>query len=524
MKATGQIELTLQEIEGLIQRLETERLSSEDVPTIKAILRAYLLVIRAVQDKTASIKKLLRMLFGARTEKARAVPGCRVLPKKATRTVEALSERKVRGHGRNGAVVYTGAEKITVSHATMKTGQLCPGCERGKVYPLANPGVVVRITGGAPLQSQVWEIEKLRCNLCGEIFPAPLPEEAGTEKYDEAAGAMIGLLRYGSGLPFNRLEQLQESMDSPLPASTQWEISEKVAVKVYPAYAEMQRQAAQGRVIHNDDTTMKILTMVNQDDNGRSGIFTTGLLSVVDDNRIVLFCTGRKHAGENMAELLMHRDPLLGPPLQMCDALSRNAPKDFVTVPGNCLAHARRNFVDVAENFPEECSYVIEALGEVYKNDKTAKEQAMTPLMRLHYHQANSAPPMTRLYDWMNDQINSRKAEPNSGLGKAISYMMKHWEPLTLFLRAEGAPLDNNVCEQALKRAILHRKNSLFYKTLRGAQVGDIFMSLIHTCKLARVNPFHYLVELQRHAREVSRHPQQWMPWNYKAALAAPSQ
>jgi hypothetical protein len=331
---------------------------------------------------------------------------------------------------------------------------------------------------------------------------------------------MVGLLRYGSGLPFNRLEHLQESMGSPLPASTQWDIAQGAAKRIYPAREELMRQAAQGYIIHNDDTTMKILALVNNDDEGRTGTFTTGILSVVEDKKIVLFFTGRNHAGENMAELLGQRDSQTGPPIQMCDALSRNTSKEFETILGNCLTHARRNFVDVAENFPEECSYVIETLAEVYKNDKTAKEEKMTPFMRLHYHQAHSGPPMKQMHEWMTDQMESRKVEPNSGLGKAISYMMKHWEPLTLFLRVEGAPLDNNICEQALKRAILHRKNSLFYKTLRGAQVGDIFMSLIHTCTLAKVNPFDYLVALQKHAQDVLKNPHKWLPWNYKAAIA----
>ena len=145
----------------------------------------------------------------------------------------------------------------------------------------------------------------------------------------------------------------------------------------------------------------------------------------------------------------------------------------------------------------------------------------MTPLMRLRYHKAHSGPPMKQLHKWMTDQLDSRKVEPNSGLGKAITYMLKHWEPLTLFLSVEGAPLDNNICERALKRAILHRRNSLFYKTLHGAQVGDIFMSLIHTCKLAKVNPFDYLVALQKHTKDVLKHPQQWLPWNYMAVLAS---
>jgi hypothetical protein len=97
--------------------------------------------------------------------------------------------------------------------------------------------------------------------------------------------------------------------------------------------------------------------------------------------------------------------------------------------------------------------------------------------------------------------------------------MLKHWDRLTLFLRVPGAPLDNNICERALKRAILHRKNALFYKTGHGAHVGDIFMSLIHTCELCATNPFDYLTELERHADELPSNPQSWMPWNYRQTV-----
>jgi hypothetical protein len=516
------VELTPKDIAGLIQRLETSPLSDEDLSTIKAIVKSYLLVIRSLQDKKTTIKKLLGMLFGAKTEKAKTVLAKIASGKSSIAEPAKGSGEKPRGHGRNGASAYTGAEKITVPHPSMKTGDKCPGCELGKLYPPAEPGVVIRIKGGAPLQSKVWETEKLRCNLCGEIFAAPLPQEAGPEKYDETAGAMVPLLRYGTGMPFNRVEQLQESMGCPLPASTQWEIANNAANRgPSSVYDELNRQASQGRIIHNDDTPMKILTMLGENSDGRTGIFTTGIVSIVGDKKIVLFCTGRNHAGENMADLLSHRDPSATPPIQMCDALSRNTSKEFTTILGNCLAHGRRNFVDVAGSFPEESTYVIETLAEVYKNDEIAKEEKMTPSERLQYHQAYSGPLMTQLHEWMTDQMDNRKTEPNSGLGKAILYMLKHWNPLTLFLRVEEAPLDNNVCERALKRAILHRRNSLFYKTLRGARVGDIFMSLIHTCKLQKVNPFDYLVALQKHHIEVSIDPRQWMPWNYKAALAA---
>ena len=141
--------------------------------------------------------------------------------------------------------------------------------------------------------------------------------------------------------------------------------------------------------------------------------------------------------------------------------------------------------------------------------------RSFRPVERLAFHQQHSAPVKEQLHQWLEAQFALHQVEPNSGLGKAITYLLRHWKALTAFLREAGAPLDNNVCERALKRAILHRKNALFYRTLHGSQVGDLSMSLIHTCELADANPFDYLTELQRHASELAANPSAWMPWNY---------
>jgi hypothetical protein len=376
--------------------------------------------------------------------------------------------------------------------------------------------------GRAPLEGTVYELEKLRCNLCGKIFTALVPEEAGKDKYDETACAMVALLKYGSGLPFNRLETLQDSLGIPLPASTQWEMVETNADKIYPVYNELIRQGAQGNLFHHDDTLMKILANLKatkaEDETSRKGSFTTGILAVAGERPIALFFTGPKHAGENLATLLKQRASGLSPPIQMCDAASRNMSKEFATLLANCLAHARRNFVDLVPAFPEECRYVIEALAEVYHHDQVAKEQSLSADQRLCFHQDRSGPVMERLNVWLQKQFDDRRVEPNSSMGKAIAYMLNHWEPLTLFLRVPGAPLDNNICEQALKRAILHRKNSLFFRTEHGAYIGDLFMSLIHTCTLNHVNPFHYLTTLQKHSSELFTNPKSWLPWNYQPA------
>jgi transposase len=195
-------------------------------------------------------------------------------------------------------------------------------------------------------------------------------------------------------------------------------------------------------------------------------------------------------------------------------------PKLIETLVANCNAHGRRNFVKVTANFPEPCRFVLEAFREIYRYDAVTRKQGMSPEERLAFHQERSKPVMDKLHAWLEAQFEERLVEPNSGLGQAISYLLNHWQKLTLFLEKAGVPLDNNIVERALKKAILHRKNSLFYKTRNGAQMGDLFMSLIHTCELNDVNAFDYLSELLRHAEELKQNPSAWMPWNYRETLA----
>jgi hypothetical protein len=210
--------------------------------------------------------------------------------------------------------------------------------------------------------------------------------------------------------------------------------------------------------MHNDDTSMRVLSL----DRGaasdvdiaaeRTGVFTTGIISIGEGYRIGLYFTGRKHAGENLADVLKQRATGLAAPIQMCDALSRNLPKlprELEIIIAHCLAHARRYFVEVTPNFPQECRFVLESLGEVYGYDEAARAQRMSPEQRLHFHQEHSGPVMAKLHIWLDAQFGERRVEPNSGLGMAISYLLKHWDRLTLFLRQPGAPLDNNLCNAA---------------------------------------------------------------------------
>jgi len=509
MKRPEQITLDIKQVEALLERTKAV-LPPEDYEIIKAMADTIYLLSQSVDKKAASIQRLLRMLFGAATEKLK-----NTARKNKSKTP---GEKSKQGHGRKAAADYTGAEKVEVPHGTLKPGDNCPACIKGKVYEIKEPKKVVRITGNAPLSATVYEMQRLRCNLCGEIFTAEAPGGVGEEKYDARSGAVIAVLKYGTGMPFYRLENLQQSLGVPLPASTQFGIVESIADRFSPVLDELIKKAADGKVVHNDDTTMKVLALMQEENPARKGIYTTGILSTTEEYKIALFFTGRQHAGENIEDVLKQRADR-SPPIQMCDALAGNVPKTFETILANCLAHGRRQFVDVFDSFPEECRYVLETLAEVYKHDQMAKEQKMTDEKRLRFHQENSGPSMDKLNAWFHNQLEQKLVEPNSGLGQAVNYMLNHWDALTLFLRQPGAPLDNNICERALKKAILHRKNAMFYKTVNGARVGDLFMSLIHTCSLAGVNPIEYFTALQEHAAEMAQNPEKWLPWNYTTAV-----
>lgn len=549
--APEMIEVDSTQLDEVLRRVEPA-IDEKDAALIRKVFESYAYVTDLVEDKNTSIRRLRQLFFGARTEKTAAVVGSPVDTTDAVAPIDAavdtkLAEREpdtdtsnikeetaapIPGHGRNGAGADTGAARIDVPHPTLKAGDACPTCRDGIVYE-KTAGVIVRITGQPPLTATIYQLQKLRCHLCDQVFTATPPPEAGERKYDFTAASMIALLKYGSGLPFNRLEGLQGYLEIPLPAATQWDIVQATAVNLAPTLAELIRQAAQGEVLHNDDTTVKILALMkerdqpkvsagaeSEDDNDqRRGLFTSGVVALRDGHRVALFFSGRRHAGENLAQVLQLRGEELSPPIQMCDALSRNLPGELTTILAHCLAHARRRFVDVYDRFPEPCRYLLEALAVVYRNDATAREQKLSPAARLQFHQEASQPTMRQLQDWLTRQLDERQTEPNSALGDAIRYMLKHWEKLTLFLRHAGAPLDNNLCERALKKAILYRKNALFYKTQNGANVGDLFMSLIYTCQLNEVNPFDYLTQLQQHAERVAANPALWMPWNYRAAL-----
>ena len=304
----------------------------------------------------------------------------------------------------------------------------------------------------------------------------------------------------------------------------------------YVVFAYLEHLAAQGELIYQDDTAVRILSLIEENHQAqahaearglartpeRTGMYTTALVVKVGERMVCLYYCGRAHAGENLAALLTKREAVHEKPLVMSDALSSNEADETTLIRCHCLAHGRRKFSELEEVFPQECTVVLDVLKQVFDHDEAARGQQLSAQERLVYHQVYSGPLMAGLQRWLQQQRDERLVEPNSSLGNAIAYLAGHWGTLTRFLSIPSAPLDNNLVERALKLFIRQRKNSLFYATEHSAYIASVLTSLIATCLQEGVNALEYLVALQEHRAEVFAAPEAWLPWTYQARLVSP--
>jgi transposase len=551
VKRPEEVILSREEGEALLARLEADALTAEDRRVLGKVLTFYFWLLFALREAKLSLKRLKALVFGEKPKKrppptsgGTAGGGSGKGTRAQTETVslgvpEAAapesSEGKKRppGHGRQGADVYQAVTRVECRHEELVVGERCPACGRGRLYRLP-PGVELRLDGQALLSAVRYELEKLRCSACGQVFTAPLPAAAGAEKYSARARAVLALARYYLGVPLYRLESYQALVGVPLPDATQWDQLEHVGNCAYPIFKYFEQLAAQGEVIYQDDTPARILALIEENQAtaaqaqdsaeapSRTGMYTTALIVQVGERRICLYYAGRRHAGENLAALLRKREPRRDPPLVMSDALASNAAEESTLIRCHCLAHGQRKFRELEEVFPAESAVVTQALKQVFEHEAEARAQQLSAADRLIYHHTYSAPIMEALKTWLEQQTAERLVEPNSSLGQAITYLRKHWEALTRFLTVPGAPLDNNTAERALKLCIRQRKNSLFYATEHSAYIASLLTSVIATCQQAGVNALEYLVAVQEHRHQVFAHPAAWLPWTYPAALVPP--
>jgi transposase len=535
------------EIGELRERLRRGELKEGDLLLLDRLLDLLGRLLILIEQKNASIKWLKRMLFGPRSEK-RSKEGRSVGSEPAQRSHEAESElegesgevvedkepeSRRKGHGRRGAAAYVGA-RVVRCEGQLKPGDGCPGqlCT-GRLYDTLRPSIFIQFKGEPIVGATLYEQRVLRCTACQQRYTARLPDGVAPKKYDETADVALVLAKYGGGMASSRISRQQELVGVPLDESVQYERAEAVAAAVEPVYEEMLREAARGDLLYADDTGVKILGAVKRRGEGRKGEKgekgekeeerkqrTTGVVAELKGGRIALYFSGERHAGENVEKLLERRPAELGPPIQMGDALSSNWSGEAERLKAKCWVHARRKFVELEDENPVECSRVLDTIASLYQIE--GESEAMSKDERLKHHQERSGPLLEELSKWIKEQFSQHLTEPNSRLGKAMRYLQRHWKELTLFLRVAGVPLDNNAVERILKRAVLFRKNCYFYRTERGAKVGDMLMSLIETARLNQVNVWEYLLAVMRNPAAVKKDPAAWLPlrWAERATRA----
>lgn len=425
------VELTEEELESLFLRVDQNALTDEDKRLIKGAVKSNIWLKRAMEAGKLTIHKLKALLFGFRSEKRKQKEkegeqegdredhgndgessGGEITSLALRHYNNLLSpldheEKTRRGHGRLGANAYSDAEKVEINHPTLKAGDPCPESCGGKLYNI-DPGIFIRVTGQNIAKVMRYETEKLRCNLCSLLVKADVPDEVKTGKYDFRFKALLAVQKYFGGFPFYRQEDFQKMLGFPLPDATQWDLIEQVANAVYPLIGALESVAACGELIHNDDTSVRIVEVIKANKRDphrkRKGMFTTTIYARAGPYEVVLYYSGVKHAGENLFDILKKRPEHLPPIIHMSDALAANLTEEFLNLIAKCLAHGRRKFTEIELFFPYECMHVLNEIGKVYLYDKEAKEKGLSAEDRLAYHQSHSGPVMEDLKQWLNKQ------------------------------------------------------------------------------------------------------------------------
>jgi transposase len=505
--------IKLEELKNLQSQVKTRQLSEAQWLIVDLVFILFIKIIEIVQKNKPSIKMIKKYLIVDEVEQTDDKTEI-VNESERVEEKEAKPRKKVKGHGRHKAEDYKKAKEVKCKHEELKEGSKCPDeyC-KGQLQKYKREAKFTQFEGQQLVGATNYKQEVLRCGDCQRTFTAPLPEGVKSIKYTATADAAIALAKYGSGMPWNRLSQLQKSFGIPISASVMWERCEEVANALLAIFIQLRIMAALCSVLYYDDTSVKIIDCQPSLAEKRKGIRTSGLVADLGAEKIAIYVSGRKHAGDNAKELLEKRPASMQKVIRMSDALSANLSNTGQDTISLCLAHGSRKFVEIKASNLEYCTYVLEEISKVYENDKNTKK--MTSQERLEYHQANSGPIMKKLKEWIEERFEKKQVEPNSALGRAFNYLTGNWDGLTCFLKEGKAPLDNNVCERALKLVVLHRKNALYYRNDTGAAVADCIMSIIETCKLNQVSAYDYIVTVIENYSRVRKNPSRWLPWNY---------
>lgn len=519
------IKLSPEQADKILAEILESNLSQETAELLVESIKGNRWLVEALERGQITMNKLKKLLGVITTEKSSQRKN-KANGKSNAEPDENTSKEKTKkkGHGRNPASAYSHAEIVTINHELLAPGNECPTeyCD-GLLYELSEPGVLMRITGGQLAQATRYELQKLRCAICETIYTAKRPNEIGDKKYDDKFITMLMLNKYFMSIPFYRQDNLQRFLGVPLPASTQYELIDSQREVLESLYGAFKYDCAQGKGFSIDDTSAKILEQIAKskksvDKKERKACYTTGIVSAHDDHLTYIFITNKDVAGKCVAPFFELREEHRGLPYVMCDALNANIPENIAKdlyVLCYCLVHARRQFYELPNGYDDLADTVIDLIGKIYDNESSAK--SLTSDKRLAYHQKHSTAIMDELKQFLEKQ--QEEFEPNGAAGAAIDYVLKRWTELTQFLRHKDTPIDTNLTERALKLVIQTRKSSMFYKTLKGAELAGFIQTAFYSAAQNGVNPYEYMLCVLKHKKQVLKNPADWLPWKYHKTI-----
>lgn len=516
--------LSQEQMDKFLAEIMDSNISKESAEFAKMLIHGNAWMARQLELGQLSIAKL-RKLFQIQGSEKGPSRKPKDDPASSGNKGSASSDDDKKGHGRNGADAYEGANIVEVKYPEFNPGDTCPAeaCD-GRLYEMSEPGTLVRVTG-APLASATrYNLQKLRCGICEIVYTAPTPTGVSDKKYDATFIAMLMINKYFMSVPLYRQDKLQNYLGIPLPASTQWDLMVKHEPMLKALYKALALDAANGLALCYDDTSVKIMSeikaakLAQKGDKSQHTCFTTGIVSLHEDHRSYLYITDNRTAGKCIAEIMALRDTELDPPVMMCDALPANIPQgisDGLYILCFCLVHARRQFYELPKGYDDVSDKVIGLIGTIY--DHEAHTKGYSREKRLAYHQEKSTPVMEELKSYLEEQ--KLEFEPNSVPGKAVEYILSRWTELSQFLRHTNAPLDTNIVERALKLVIQVRKSSMFYKTLSSAAFASYAQSALYSAAQNEINPCDYMSSLIENEQAVIQNPNAWLPWRYQETL-----
>lgn len=445
------------------------------------------------------------------------------------------------GHGRNGAKAYRNARHLFHALVPGVIGAVCEVCRVGKMQPYREK-IIIRVFAQPLFDAEANHYEQARCRTCGHIIradgPACVHEGLGSDyiRYDWSACAMLAVMHYTSNAPFKRLESQHQGWGIPMPDANQWEVVSEGDDLLLPLHRALERYAIEKSTSFRiDDTGSRVIALQRQIDEEiaalermgestrdvRTGINATALYWETPSGPIILFYTGRHHAGEIVDQVLRHR-LVSSPKLVKCtDGASKNFDHQHADklIESTCNAHAFLKFRDIKDKYPVEYAEAGRIYQQVFDNDDKAEALDLSPIDRMLFHRQHSKPLMESLKTMCEEKITSKSVEPNSRLWEPLTFVINQWDRLTQFYQVPGVPLDTNLVEQALILAVRYLASSFNYHTADGAAVGDRFMSLIATARAQGVEPVAYLAECLRCHEDLAKRPEHYLPWAFAERL-----